>query len=79
MGIELMRQMAADYRQQFINFANNLWGGRSEDKWTKEIQARRDEQHGVEFEVIHGSGHHIQKDLHWEECARKILLFLDRL
>jgi hypothetical protein len=79
MGIELMRQMAAEYRQAFINFAKNLWSGRSEDKGRDHVIARREVQHGVQFEIIQSSGHHIQNDLHWDECARKILLFLDRL
>jgi pimeloyl-ACP methyl ester carboxylesterase len=34
---------------------------------------------GVGFEVVSGSGHHIQNDLHWEEGARVILEFVDQV
>jgi pimeloyl-ACP methyl ester carboxylesterase len=77
MGVGLMRKMAADYRQQFISFAKSLWGARFME--TSETKPESGDQQGVGFEVIQGSGHHIQNDLHWEECAQKILAFVDQL
>ena len=35
-------------------------------------------RNGVEFRVIQGSGHHLMGDIYWEECAEKILRFLER-
>lgn len=32
---------------------------------------------GVEFRVVQGSGHHLMGDIYWEECAEKILGFLE--
>lgn len=32
---------------------------------------------GVEFRVVQGSGHHLMGDVYWEECAEKILRFLE--
>lgn len=32
---------------------------------------------GVEFRVVQGSGHHLMGDIYWEECAEKILRFLE--
>jgi len=32
---------------------------------------------GVEFRVVQGSGHHLMGDVHWEECAEKVLGFLE--
>lgn len=32
---------------------------------------------GVEFRVVHGSGHHLMGDMYWEECAENILRFLE--
>ena len=32
---------------------------------------------GVEFRVVQGSGHHLMGDVYWEECAEKILGFLE--
>jgi hypothetical protein len=77
MGVELMRNMAADYRQQFIKFMRSLWGGQFEG--SVDMKAGSDDQQGVRFDVIRDSGHHVQNDLHWKDCARTILGFLDRL
>lgn len=33
----------------------------------------------VGFEVVSKSGHHFQNDLHWEEAAGKIEIFLEQL
>ena len=79
MGVDLMRTMAADYRQQFISFAKNIWGSQSQENSLTDLKEPGDDQQGVGFEVIRGSGHHIQNDLHWGEAARKILVFLDQL
>ena len=32
---------------------------------------------GVEFRVVEGSGHQLMNDIHWEECAEKVLGFLE--
>ena len=32
---------------------------------------------GAEFRVVQGSGHHLMGDIYWEECAEKILRFLE--
>jgi pimeloyl-ACP methyl ester carboxylesterase len=32
---------------------------------------------GVEFRVVKGSGHQLMNDIYWEECAEKILEFLE--
>lgn len=32
---------------------------------------------GVEFRVVKGSGHQLMNDIYWEECAEKILGFLE--
>jgi hypothetical protein len=32
---------------------------------------------GVEFRVVQGSGHHLMGDIYWEECAERILRFLE--
>ena len=39
--------------------------------------AREGIRDGVEFRVVEGSGHHLMGDIHWEECAEKILGFLE--
>lgn len=33
---------------------------------------------GVEFRVVKGSGHQLMNDIHWEECAERILGFLEQ-
>lgn len=73
MGVPLMRRMAADYRIQAPALLKSLSGGHTHATETDES---RD---GVGFEVIRGSGHHIQNDLQWEECAEKILVFVAQL
>ena len=77
MGVHLMRRMAADYRQQFVIFAKNLWSGQSSSSLNDD--SGLDAQHGIGFGIIRGSGHHIQNDLHWQDCAEKILAFLEQL
>jgi hypothetical protein len=79
MGIELMRQMVADYRRQFVGFVRSLWGVQSEVTGMKNNNELSNDQRGIGFEAIQGSGHHIQNDIHWEDCAGKILVFLDQL
>jgi len=32
---------------------------------------------GIEFRVVQGSGHHLMGDIYWEECAEKVLRFLE--
>jgi hypothetical protein len=79
MGVDLIRQMAANYRQQSVKFVTKLWAGHSDETSSKDIQALSNEQDGTGFEIIQRSGHHLQNHLHWEECPRKIMLFLDGL
>jgi hypothetical protein len=79
MGVELMRRMAADYRQRFITLAKSFWRFHGVEEGASDLKAGSDDQCGVGFEVIQGSGHHIQNDLYWEECAERILVFIDQL
>ncbi|KAN0110963.1 alpha/beta-hydrolase [Hyaloscypha variabilis] len=79
MGVELMRRMAADYRQRFITLAKSFWRFHGVEEGASDLKAGSDDQCGISFEVIKGSGHHIQNDLYWEECAERILVFVDQL
>jgi pimeloyl-ACP methyl ester carboxylesterase len=79
MSVDLMRRMAADYSQHFVAFAKRPQKIQVENIDSDEMKLMCGDQKGVGFEVINGSGHHIQNDLHWEECARKILAFLQQL
>jgi len=44
---------------------------------TKNGDAQEGITDGVEFRVVQGSGHHLMGDIHWEECAEKVLRFLE--
>lgn len=68
MGVTLMAKMAAAYQRA----------------WSKLFpigiaQESTDDSVAVRFEVIKGSGHHVQNDLPWEVCAGKILDFMEQL
>lgn len=41
--------------------------------------AKQEKSDGVVFDVVEGSGHHIQNDLYWEDAARKISEFIEQL
>lgn len=72
MGVSLMERMAAAYRFTLSKILRTLPASSiagSED--TKSP--------GIEFAVIEGSGHHLQNDLQWEECAGKVLEFISQL
>jgi len=43
---------------------------------SSDSDAREGIRDGVEFRVVQGSGHHLMGDIYWEECAGKILEFL---
>jgi pimeloyl-ACP methyl ester carboxylesterase len=72
MGVSLMERMAAMYRAAL----QTCWWGVGDT--TRDVR-RGDGQEGVGFSVIKGSGHHVQNDLHWEECAEQVLAFVNRL
>jgi hypothetical protein len=42
-----------------------------------EADAQEGVEDGVEFRVVQGSGHHLMGDIYWEECAGRILRFLE--
>ena len=68
MGVSLMQKMAALYRNAMVDF------------FAPEKLPLKDVDGGlVTFEVVGGSGHHIQNDLYWEDGAGKILKFLEQL
>ncbi|KAH7370090.1 Alpha/Beta hydrolase protein [Rhexocercosporidium sp. MPI-PUGE-AT-0058] len=68
MDVELMRQMAAEYRVAVESQPGELGDGAG---------LAGEEQVG--FEVVMGSGHHLQNDLYWEDCAGKILTLMEQL
>lgn len=74
MGVDLMRKMAAEYRKAAMKGWVALVGG-------TETAARAvpGDEDGVGFEVVMGSGHHLQNDLYWEDCAEKVLAFVEQL
>jgi hypothetical protein len=72
MGVSLMERMGAMYRTAL----EACWSGMAN---TKRDVRRGDEQGGVGFSVVKGSGHHVQNDLHWEECAEQVLAFVNQL
>ncbi|CZS95248.1 uncharacterized protein RAG0_04984 [Rhynchosporium agropyri] len=68
---ELMRRMTADYKVA----VNKEWGtliggGERPPNGAEDV---------VGFEVVVGSGHHLQNDLYWEDCAERILNFVKQL
>lgn len=65
MGVSLMEKLAARYRYYF--FAQRT------------LTLKEVDRAPVTFEVVEGSGHHIQNDLYWEDGAGKILKFLEQL
>ncbi|KAH9213717.1 Alpha/Beta hydrolase protein [Leptodontidium sp. 2 PMI_412] len=71
MDVELMRQMAAEYRVAVEKGREELVGESGGDVINGGEQ--------VGFEVVMGSGHHLQNDLYWEDCAGKILVFVEQL
>jgi pimeloyl-ACP methyl ester carboxylesterase len=85
MGVTLMRRMAVQYRRSFVKNARRLLS--SEGKETEIEEPSEPEDHegvessvdGVRFVVIKGSGHHLQNDLPWEDCASQVLNFLEHL
>ncbi|PVH76454.1 alpha/beta-hydrolase [Cadophora sp. DSE1049] len=74
MDVELMRRMAAEYREAVRRGWAELVGERK-----TVASSGPGEEDGVGFEVVTGSGHHLQNDLHWEDCAGRILEFVDQL
>ncbi|KAH7395560.1 Alpha/Beta hydrolase protein [Cadophora sp. MPI-SDFR-AT-0126] len=81
MGVELMRRMAAEYREA----VRKGWGSlvsetdRAGGNTSAVVSGGPGEEDGVGFEVVLGSGHHVQNDLYWEDCAGKILEFVEQL
>ncbi|KAG4435379.1 hypothetical protein IFR05_009122 [Cadophora sp. M221] len=71
MDVELMRQTAAEYRVAV------------EKGWVELVEESEggvvDGGEKVGFEVVMGSGHHLQNDLYWEDCAGNILTFVEQL
>lgn len=65
MGGSLMERLAGLYRKSFFV--------------ERTMKLEEIHQVPVTFEVVEGSGHHIQNDLYWEDGARKILKFLEQL
>jgi pimeloyl-ACP methyl ester carboxylesterase len=43
------------------------------------IEAKQEDQFGVRYYVVKGAGHHIQNDLQFEDGARELLEFYERL
>jgi len=76
MGVELMRRMAAEYRQASLDILRTSSDSKKEEV---DVAGNNKGDGGVGFAVIPGSGHHIQNDLSWEESADKIISFLDQL
>lgn len=84
MRVPLMRQMASQYRQGFVaSIQRLLFNGKkigsNEAPGMKIHEDDESSLNGVKFVVIKGSGHHLQNDLQWEECAIQVLEFLDQL
>jgi hypothetical protein len=85
MGVSFMRQMATKYRRSVVTPVQGLLpkdGKEIDPDKTNDLNTRQDgngSTNGVRFEVIKRSGHHLQNDLQWEECANQILCFLDQL
>lgn len=85
MGVFLMRRMATKYRRSFITSVRRLL--LSEEKEFNSdnidgVEAREGVESSVDgtrFVVIKGSGHHLQNDLQWEECAVEMLDFVNQL
>jgi hypothetical protein len=71
-SVSLMERMAAMYRAAL----ETCWSGKGDAR--RDVR-RRDGQDGVGFSVIKGSEHHVQNDLHWEECAEQALAFVNQL
>lgn len=69
MGVSLMQKMASRYRNLMYNFFGP----------PRTLPLKVTDRALVTFEVVEGSGHHIQNDLYWEDGAAKILKFLEQL
>ena len=67
-------KMAAEYRKAAMKGWVALVG---ETETT--ARAIPGDEDGVGFEVVMGSGHHLQNDLYWEDCAEKVLAFVEQL
>ncbi|KAL2072055.1 hypothetical protein VTL71DRAFT_11398 [Oculimacula yallundae] len=71
MVVDLMRRMAAEYRIAVNGNWTSLVG---ESESTVNVGADV-----VGLEVVGGSGHHLQNDIYWEDCAEKILAFVEQV
>jgi pimeloyl-ACP methyl ester carboxylesterase len=72
MGVPLMEKMAAAYRFTLSKIFQTL-------PTSSMVDSQDSQRPGVEFAVVEGSGHHLQNDLQREECAGKLLEFIDQL
>ncbi|KAH8592069.1 Alpha/Beta hydrolase protein [Bisporella sp. PMI_857] len=72
MGVRLMEKMAALYR---ITLGRIFSAAEGKEKDIRGHETGTQ----VQFEVIEGSGHHVQNDLQWEVAAGKVLEFVEQL
>ncbi|KAK0106284.1 hypothetical protein ONS96_003924 [Cadophora gregata f. sp. sojae] len=79
MDVELMREVAAEYRVAVREWWGALVGETKREGEGLVASDGPGEEDGVGFEVVMGSGHHVQNDLYWEDCAQKILKFVEQL
>lgn len=85
MGVSLMRQMATQYRRNFVTSVRRLLLKDEKELDSDETDDLNIQEgvessvNGVRFVVIKGSGHHLQNDVQWKDCAGQVLGFLDHL
>lgn len=81
MRVPLMEKMAGLYRVvvERLGFWSKGKGTKLTDEDNEEDSAKEDECGGVKFEIVNGGGHHFMNEVHWEEGAHKVELFLAQL
>jgi len=79
MSVKQMRKMASQYRQALMNLIQKRLITEKKDVEAEEADEVESAANGVRFEIVNGSGHHIQNDLQWEVAADRILEFLNQL
>ena len=88
MGVKLPGQTAEQYRKERIKLLaekkcepvdDEIDWGAGEKRIASGGGAVEGMRAGVGFRVVKGSGHHLQNDLYWEDCAGQILEYLEHI
>eukprot|EP01113_Clastostelium_recurvatum_P038498 TRINITY_DN5775_c0_g1_i1.p1 TRINITY_DN5775_c0_g1~~TRINITY_DN5775_c0_g1_i1.p1 ORF type:complete len:382 (+),score=81.41 TRINITY_DN5775_c0_g1_i1:131-1276(+) len=76
MSLSLMSKLAYVFRRAVTQRSSSCTHQQQQAS-LEDPSAAEGVQHGVEYHVVQGSGHHIMGDLQWRDAAAKIASFLD--